>query len=124
MIRFIYKIIHFEGSPDHKENVMKSFLFIWIFASITQFVLLYLIYISIAERNKILDYALLFFVIFTFAIFYYLIRIRLVKIFLDRGLDNDFYDFGKSNGILKPVSVIVIIGLIVLIGRIALSILT
>ena len=113
MIRFIYKLIHFEGSIDHRENVMKSFLFIWIFVSIIQFVFLYLLYIRFTERNTSFDYTFLLIAILTSVLLYYLIRVRQVKIFFDKGIDKEYFDFGKYNGILKPTFVFLIVGSIV-----------
>jgi undecaprenyl pyrophosphate phosphatase UppP len=123
MIRFIYKIVHFETSLDHKDDVMKSFLFIWIFASIIPFVLLYLMYNKFIERSIYLDYALVLMAILISILLYYAIRIRQAKTFIERGLDREYYDFGRYNTILKTLAILAILGLIILLGRAAMFIL-
>src|SRR5687768_16592627 len=101
MIRFLYKIIHYEASDDHKSNVSRSFHFIFALISTLPATLLYLTYARAVRKNS--DYDLLFYgiEIFLLGCLYYLIVIRKRNIYLATSWASQYYDFGKLNIVLK-----------------------
>src|SRR5688500_18830548 len=100
MIRFLYKIIHYEDYHDHESNVFRTFHFIWALMSIIPATLLYLTYARAVRKNS--DYDLLFYgiEIFLLGSLYYLIVIRKRNIYLATSWASQYYDFGKLNIVL------------------------
>lgn len=117
MVKFLYKIIHYELSPDHKDNVLRSFYFIWAIITTLPVIAIYVLFknYSFGESfDEVLFYGIEITVIgFT----YYLIVIREAKFFIETPVGKEYFDFGKFNGILKILAFLFLFGLVVVSGR-------
>lgn len=124
MIKLLYKIIHYEPSPDHKDNVMRSFHFILALTSILPILLLYIVYMKIPITHIAKDFVFCGIGIAILGSTYYLIVVRQAKVFTETTIGRQYYDFGKFNTLLKTLAFLLLVGLVILIGRLMLFLLT
>lgn len=118
MIRLLFKVIHYEPSPDHKDNVMRSFNLIWILLSTLPAGLIYLIYKRTPEKNEAAE--LLFFAseILVIGLIYYIIVTRKSKVFIESEVGTHYFKFGKFTNVLKPLVLLMTLGVIIILGRV------
>lgn len=117
MIKFLFKVIHYEPSSEHKDNVMRSFYFIWALLSTLPVGLIYLVYKRTPERNATLE--LLFFAseILVVGLIYYLIVMRKSKVFIESDLGRHYFTLGRFTNIFKPLIPVIMFGVVVMLGR-------
>lgn len=122
MIKLLFKILHFESTPNHKNNVGNTFLFIWIFSSIIQYIIFYKICLIFKIQVQLHDYYFLLGTLLISFTTYYIIYFRILINFERKGLDKEFYDFGKLNKIIKPTILCLFLIIIVFLGRFVIDI--
>ena len=116
MIKFLYKVIHYEPTADHKENVSRSFGLITALIIILPIGILYLLYKGINEKTLLTDIFFLGIVLALIAIVYFLIQ-KTRKSYIKNNLSSQYYNFGKFNTLFKTLIVLLLLGFIILIGR-------
>lgn len=116
MIKFLYKIIHYEASFDHKTNVRRSYFLIIGIIITLPVSLLYLLYNGMSKKDLLTDIVFLGILAATARIIYFLVR-KDFRSFLIKSKGFDYYDFGRYNTMFKTLLFLFIIGLIILIGR-------
>lgn len=120
MIKLLYKIIHYEPSVDHKDNVKRSFYLIWGMISSVPGMVIYIYYNSIPDKTLLSDIIFFGIEILVLGLIYYMLVVRTAKLYIETNIGFEFYDFGKLNHILKTIVFLVGQGVVVLIGRLIL----
>lgn len=113
MLRLLYKLLHFEGRPDHVENVKTSFVLIWLFIATFIYVLMSMFYVKIFERSIELKSPIFLTEVMVCAFLYYWIAVRYPIIFLRKGWDREYYNFGKYSDYIKPLFFLLMMALLV-----------
>ncbi len=116
MIKFLYKVIHYEATADHKTNVSRSFLLITTLIVTVPISLLYLIYNGINEKKLLTDIFFSGVALALIVIVYFLIR-KTWKSYLRDNLGFEYYNFGKHNILFKTLITLLLFALIIFIGR-------
>lgn len=118
MIELLYKIIHYEPSPEYKDNVMRSFHFIWALLSTLPAGLIYLIYKKMSKKNQTTEFAFLASEILVIGLIYYIIVTRKSKVYIETDLGRHYFRLGRFTNLLKPLIPLTLFGVIIIIGRI------
>jgi hypothetical protein len=116
MIKFLYKVIHYEPTADHKTNVSRSFLLITTLIITLPISILYLLYNGINGKTLLTDIFFLGIALALIAIVYFFIR-KIWKSYLRDTLSYQYYNFGKYNTLFKTLIVLLLVGFIIFIGR-------
>jgi RsiW-degrading membrane proteinase PrsW (M82 family) len=116
MIKFLYKVIHYEPTAEHNTNVSRSFLLITTLIITLPLSILYLLYDSINRKNSLTDVFFLIIAVALITIVYLLIR-KTWKMYLIKNTGFQYYNFGKYNTLLKTFIVLLLIGFIIVVGR-------
>jgi hypothetical protein len=118
MVKLLYKIIHYELSPDHKDNVLRSFYFIWAIITTLPVIAIYVLFRNYSFGESLFNELLFYGIEITVICFtYYLIVIREAKLFIETPVGIEYFDFGKFNGILKILAFLFLLGVVVVFGR-------
>lgn len=116
MINFLYKVIHYEPTANHKTNVSRTFLLIITLIVTLPVSILYLLYNGINQKNTLTDVFFLGIALVFIAIVFFIIR-KTWKSYQSNTSGLQYYDFEKYNTLFKSLIVLLLIGFIVFIGR-------
>ena len=118
MIKFLYKVLHYEPSSEHKENVMMSLHFICALASTFPVGLTYLVYKKTPEKDSTIDTLFFATAVLFIGLSYYIIVSRNSKMFIETELGQHYFKFGRYTNIVKPFILVIMFALVFLLGRI------
>ena len=118
VIRFIFRLIHFNSYPTVLQNVEKTFYIIsLILLPIIAFPILFIFYHP-NYKHSIGSSTLLQLTIVVFLYFLYRKAEKpIIKSFMMNGYDKEFYDWGRYNTILKWLIAMILIAFAFLICR-------
>jgi hypothetical protein len=116
MIKILFKIIHYEPTLDHKSNVERTFGLINVIIVLLPIGFLYLIYKDMSVKGLYTDLVFLAIEAATAGLIYFPIK-KASKPYVETNVGFEYYNFGKYNTILKTLAFLLLVGFIILIGR-------
>jgi len=123
MIHLLYKLFHYEPSPNHEDNVKRSLHIIWALISILPVAFVYLLYMDIKENNFYYDLIFYFLILLIIVLNYYFVIVRKLKVFVETDIGKMYYNFGKFNTVGKTIAILAGFGLVIIAGRLMLLLL-
>jgi len=117
MIKFLYKILHYELSYNKEDDIRRTFYFILLLTVALPASIPYLIYLKIGYKSLILDIICLSIQLSIAGYIYYLVCVKEAKRYVESKEYIPYYNFSKLNLPIKTLFFLLGVGIIVLVGR-------
>jgi hypothetical protein len=117
MITLLYRLIHYEPSQDHEDNVKRSFYFICALLSTLPIGLVYLIFLVLDNNHIAIELIFIVIEILIIGLIYFFTVFRMSKRFIESNEGRRYYKFGRFTNFLKPLIILGMFAIVILLGR-------